>query len=45
MLLSADMVACPENATDHIKSISSIVTCHCKDGAIADLIDKIEEMI
>lgn len=45
MLLSADMAACPENATDHVKSIASIVTCHCKDGAIADLIDKIEEMI
>ncbi|MGN1095033.1 MAG: HAD family hydrolase, partial [Eubacteriales bacterium] len=42
MLKMADIAVCPENASDRIKSISSIMTCHCKDGAVADLIDKIE---
>ena len=45
MLCAADMAACPSNATDHVKSISKIITCHCRDGAIADLIDKIEESL
>ena len=42
MLLAADVAACPENACESIKAISQIVTCHCRDGAIADLIEKIE---
>lgn len=45
MLRAADMAACPENATDHIKSIAQIITCHCRDGALADMIEKIEEKI
>ncbi|MBO5023423.1 MAG: HAD-IIB family hydrolase [Clostridia bacterium] len=45
MLLAADVAVCPANATEHIKSIADIMTCHCKDGAIADLIDKIEESL
>ena len=43
MLLAADVAVCPENASDNIKAISKIITCHCKDGAIADLIHKIEK--
>ncbi len=42
MLLSADVAVCPENAGENIKAISQIITCHCRDGAIADLIEKIE---
>ena len=45
MLLAADVAVCPENASDNIKAISQVITCHCKDGAIADLIDKIEKSI
>ncbi len=44
MLCSADMAACPENATDHVKSVAKIITCHCKDGALADMIEKIEQL-
>ncbi len=43
MLLSADVAVCPANATENIKAISQIITCHCQDGAIADLIEKIEK--
>jgi Cof subfamily protein (haloacid dehalogenase superfamily) len=42
MLRAADVAVCPENACESIKAISSIITCHCRDGAIADLIEKIE---
>lgn len=45
MLRSADVAACPENASDNVKDICSVHLCHCKDGAIADLIDLIEEKI
>lgn len=42
MLRAADVAACPENASEQVKSICAIHLCHCKDGAIADLIDRIE---
>jgi len=40
MLRHADVAACPENASEKIKEIASIHVCHCKDGALADLIDR-----
>ena len=45
MLKFADVAACPENATDTVKSICSVHLCHCKDGAVGELIDVIEERI
>ncbi len=45
MLLSADVAVCPENATDRIKSIAKIITCNCRDGAVAEMIEKIEETL
>ncbi len=42
MLRIADVAMCPENATDEIKKICSVVLCHARDGAIADAIEKIE---
>lgn len=45
MLLAADVAACPENACESIKEISRIITCHCRDGAIADLIYQIEKTL
>ena len=44
MLLAADIAACPENAPQEIKDICSIVTCNNNEGAIGDLIDRLEEM-
>lgn len=41
MLKMCDVAACPENAIDEIKKIAKVHLCHCNDGAIADLIDKI----
>lgn len=45
MLLASDVAACPENALDDVKRICNIMLCHHKDGAIADLIYKIESSI
>jgi hydroxymethylpyrimidine pyrophosphatase-like HAD family hydrolase len=45
MLLAADVAVCPANACDSIKEVADVEVCHCKDGAIADLIEKIEKDI
>lgn len=45
MLLGADVAVCPENAVDAIKAICDLEVCHCKDGALADMIDEIEKRI
>ena len=45
MLLGADVAVCPENAVDEIKRICKLQVCHCKDGALADMIDEIEKHI
>ena len=45
MLSGADIAVCPENAVDEIKQICSLQVCHCKDGALADMIDEIERRI
>lgn len=42
---AADIAVCPENATERIKSICQMQVCHCKDGSLADLIDRIEESL
>ena len=43
MLRFADVAACPENSTDAVKDICSVHLCHCKDGAVGELIDVIEQ--
>lgn len=45
MLLAADVAVCPANACESIKAVADIEVCHCADGAIADLIEKIEERL
>ena len=45
MLKFADVAACPENSSDAIKKICSVHLCHCKDGAVGELIDVIEQTI
>ncbi len=42
MLQAADIAVCPENACDAVKAICDYQLCHCKDGLIADIIEKIE---
>ena len=39
---AADVAVCPENAMDAVKEIANYTLCHCKDGLIADVIEKIE---
>jgi Cof subfamily protein (haloacid dehalogenase superfamily) len=45
MLRGADVAICPENAVDSVKAISKYMVCHCKDGALADMIDLIESVV
>lgn len=45
MLEAADIAAAVECEYDGLKKIADIVTCKCKDGAVADLIKKLEERI
>lgn len=45
MLSGADVAVCPENAVDEIKKICHLQVCHCKDGALAEMIDEIEKKI
>ena len=45
MLSGADIAVCPENAVDEIKKICHLQVCHCKDGALADMIEQIEKRI
>ena len=45
MLLAADVAVCPANACESIKAVADIEVCHCADGAIADLIERIEKSI
>ncbi len=43
MLAAADASACPENATDTVKRVATHRVCSCGDGALADLIELIEQ--
>ena len=42
MLKSADIPVAVGSGTNEIKKIAKYVTCHVKDGAVADLIYKLE---
>ena len=42
MLRRCDIPACPSNAIPAVKAVAKIQLCSCDDGAIADLIEKIE---
>jgi len=45
MLSGADVAVCPANAVEEIKKICQLQVCHCKDGALAEMIDEIEKRI
>ena len=45
MLLVADVAVCPENACESIIAVADIEVCHCADGALADLIERIEKSL
>lgn len=45
MLKGADVAVCPANAVDAIKAIAHIHVCHCKEGALADMIEEIEKRL
>ena len=42
MLLAADIAACPSNAPEEIQAICQIVTCSNNDGAVAELVERLE---
>lgn len=43
MLRAADIAVCPENAMPAVKAIADHTLCHCKDGLIADIVEKLEQ--
>ena len=45
MLKAADIAACPENAMENVKSISKIQLCHHDSGAIANLINVLDNQL
>ncbi len=45
MLEAADVSVCPENAADTVKAIAEHHVCHCRDGAVAAMIDLIEKTL
>lgn len=45
MLKGADVAVCPDNANAAVKAIAKYKVCHCKDGAVAEMIDLIEKTI
>ena len=45
MLKAADIAACPENAMENVKSISKIKLCHHDSGAIANLINVLDNQL
>lgn len=42
LLSAAGTGAVPENAPREVKEKASLLLCHCRDGAVADLIERIE---
>ena len=44
MVEVADIKVCPKNSVKHILDIADIITCSNDDGALADLIFKLEKM-
>ena len=45
MLKKADYAVVPSSGMDKIIKIADIVTCHCKDGTIAYLVDLLDKEI
>lgn len=43
MLRHADVPCCPDNAIEKVKQICKIQLCKCDDGAIGDLIEKLDK--
>ncbi len=41
MLRAADISACPANALDAVKAVTDYHLCHCDDGCIGDLIERL----
>ncbi len=44
MLRAADISACPENALREVKRIVDYRLCHCNDGCIGDLVERLTAM-
>ena len=43
LLKHCDVPTCPSNAMDIVRKVAFVHLCHCRDGAIADLISRIEK--
>ncbi len=45
MLRGADVAVCPANAVEAVKTLAAHEVCHCEDGALADLIELVENSL
>ncbi len=45
MLRVADLAGCPENARDSVKALAPYHLCHCDDGCIADMMERVEDYV
>ncbi len=45
LLKAAGFAAMPQNAPDDLKHLADLVVCSCDDGAVADLIEYIEQKV
>ncbi len=44
MLRFADISACPSNAMEEVKAVARFQLCHCDEGCIGDLVERLSEM-
>ncbi len=44
MLRSADLSACPANAMEEVRALADLALCHCDEGCIGDLVERLAEM-
>ncbi len=45
LLQAAGFAAMPQNAPEDLKHLADLVVCSCDDGAVADLIEYIEQKV
>ncbi len=44
MLRVADLSACPANAMEEVKAVVDLRLCHCDEGCIADLVERMDHL-
>ncbi len=45
MLRTADLSGCPANALEAVKAVARYQLCHCDEGCIADMVERVEDYV